>query len=88
MTNSRASSIHDNRYRAIIDILVHLRRECNISQAVLAERVGLTQPDVSKIERCERRIDILEFVDFLHAITNSDRALIDAAWKRINECDD
>ncbi len=88
MNNQRIPSIHDARYRAAIDILVETRKKCNVSQAVLAERVGFTQPDVSKIERYERRLDIMEFLDFLHAITGSDKTLMNRVWNKVNECHD
>ena len=88
MNNQRTPSIHDSRYRAAIDILVETRKECNVSQAALAEQVGFTQPDISKIERYERRLDFMEFIDFLHAITGSDKKLMDRVWKKINECHD
>jgi hypothetical protein len=88
MHNQRTPSIHDARYRAAIDILVETRKQCNVSQTTLAERVGFTQPDVSKIERYERRLDIMEFLDFLHAITGSDSSLMEHVWKRIYECHD
>ena len=86
MKNQRIPSIHDVRYRAVIEILVETRKECGVSQGELADQVGLSQPDISKIERHERRLDILEFVDFLHAITGSDQRLIDRVWNQINEC--
>ena len=54
------SSIHDPEYQRIVSALIELREAQKISQAEIASAIGLTQPDVSKIERRERRIDILE----------------------------
>lgn len=88
MQNQRTPSIHDPRYRAAIDVLVEVRKQCNVSQSELAERVGFTQPDVSKVERYERRLDIMEFLDFLHAITGDDKSLMNRVWKKIDECHD
>jgi transcriptional regulator with XRE-family HTH domain len=34
----------------------------------LAHRLGRRQPYISRIERGERRIDIVEFLDLAHAI--------------------
>lgn len=67
------SSIHDPEYRRIIDVLITLREESKLSQAAIASKIGLTQPDVSKIERRERRIDILETLRWIRA-TNGDPA--------------
>jgi len=61
------SSIHYPEYQKIIDALIDLREKANLSQSELSRSIGLTQPDVSKIERCERRIDILETIRWVRA---------------------
>ena len=58
-------SIHDPRYRALINALADERKRLNISQLELADKIGLHQSDISKIELFERRLDVLEFSDFL-----------------------
>lgn len=65
------SSIHDPDYHRIIDALIFLREKARLSQKVIAQEIGLTQPDVSKIERRERRIDILEALRWVRA-SNAD----------------
>lgn len=65
------SSIHDPEYREIVNVLIELRKKASLSQTDLADAIGLTQPDISKIERRERRIDVLEFFRWLSA-TNAD----------------
>lgn len=67
------SSIHDPEYHRIIDALICLREKAKLSQKAIAYEIGLTQPDVSKIERRERRIDILEALRWVRA-TNVDPA--------------
>lgn len=61
------SSIHDPEYHKIVDALVCLREKSKLSQKAIAREIGLTQPDVSKIERRERRIDILEALRWIRA---------------------
>lgn len=61
------SSIHDPEYHRIVDALISLRETAKLSQKAIAWEIGLTQPDVSKIERRERRIDILEALRWLRA---------------------
>ncbi len=61
------SSIHDPDYHRIIDALISLREKSKLSQKAIAHEIGLTQPDVSKIERRERRIDILEALRWVQA---------------------
>ena len=53
---------------------------------MLAEMLGLTQPDISKVERYERRVDILELLDMIHVISNGDNVLKENIWKFIDEC--
>lgn len=60
-------SIHDLRYHALIETLTSERKRLNISQAELANKVGMNQSDISKIEQLERRLDVLEFVRILEA---------------------
>ena len=67
------SSIHDPEYHRIVDALISLREKAKLSQKAIAREIGLTQPDVSKIERRERRIDVLETLRWVRA-TNADPA--------------
>ncbi len=67
------SSIHDPEYHKIVDALMCLREKAKLSQKAIAHEIGLTQPDVSKIERRERRIDILEALRWVRA-TDADPA--------------
>lgn len=85
MHKSRPSTIHDSRYQSAIYTLIKARKAANLSQALLAKRIGLTQPDVSKIERLERRLDITEFLDMLYIITGNDNAKIDLILGEIRE---
>lgn len=65
MTNKRSSTIHDARYKRLVEILVQQRVQAGISQSMLAEKLGISQPDISKIEHLVRRIDALEFFDWV-----------------------
>jgi transcriptional regulator with XRE-family HTH domain len=68
MPTKRTSTIHDPRYLRLIETLIDQRGKANVSQAALAMALGLTQPDISKVERLVRRIDVLEFFDWIEAI--------------------
>jgi transcriptional regulator with XRE-family HTH domain len=72
----RISSIHDVRYRRFVEKLVALRVSSGLSQKELACSLGMLQPDISKIERFERRLDVLEAVDWLRAVNGDDLALL------------
>lgn len=58
-----SSSIHDDRYRALLVALREAREGQGLSQTELANRLGRRQQFVSKYESGERRLDIIEFID-------------------------
>ena len=64
---SNGATIYDPKYRLIIKELVALRKRASLKQEDIAQVTGLTQPDISKIERYERRIDALELAKWLKA---------------------
>lgn len=63
-----SKTIHNNKYQALVQELTQERVRLNISQGELAEQVGLNQSDISKIEKFERRLDVLEFSQILSAL--------------------
>lgn len=63
-----SKTIHDNVYRRLVNELTQERIRLNISQGELASAVGLNQSDISKIEKLERRLDVLEFALILKAL--------------------
>jgi len=68
MTEIMSKTIHDNLYQRLINDLAQERIRLNISQGELAAQIGLNQSDVSKIEKFERRLDVLEFSMILKAL--------------------
>lgn len=61
-------TIHDSLYQKLVNELAQERIRLHISQGELAAQVGLNQSDISKIEKFERRLDILEFSMILKAL--------------------
>lgn len=59
MTKSAFSSTYDNFREA----LVEAREKCGLTQVALATKLGKPQSYVSKYERGERRLDVIEFLD-------------------------
>lgn len=57
-------SIHRSKYKEIIRLLVQLRKEQGVTQCQLARNMHLRQGIISKIETCERRIDLLELINY------------------------
>ena len=64
-------SIYDEDYIEIITRLRIIRTSKNITQLDLANKMGKTQSFVSKIESCERRLDVFEFLRWLDTLNIS-----------------
>ena len=56
-------SVHTPRYRKLCQLLTQARKDRGVSQAALAERLRRPQTFVSKYERGERRLDLIELLD-------------------------
>lgn len=62
------TSIYADEYRDLIAKLVEARKEAGETQVELAAKLGVTQPFISKYERCERRLDVVEYFKICEAI--------------------
>lgn len=63
-----AKSRSTKAYRRLRDLLTQAREAAGMTQAEVAERIGRPQSFVSKVETGERRLDVVEFVEFAEAI--------------------
>jgi transcriptional regulator with XRE-family HTH domain len=61
-------SIHDHRYIQFIELLTKTREDAQVTQTELARRLDKPQSFVAKVENLDRRIDIVELADWLHAL--------------------
>ncbi|WP_283151344.1 helix-turn-helix domain-containing protein [Silvimonas soli] len=76
-------SIHDPRYRDLIQQLVDARVASGITQTVLAEALGKPQSFIAKVENLDRRLDIVEMGDWLLALSQpADEFLARTGWPR------
>lgn len=53
-------SHYDERFEFLVERLRRARVEARLSQTEVAEKIGLTQPLVSRIEAGQRKIDPIE----------------------------
>lgn len=53
-------SVYTREYQVVLELLAVARKTSGITQVELADRLGTTQSYVSKIERGELRLDILQ----------------------------
>ena len=61
-------SIYDQKYIEIITRLRVARNDKNMTQLALADKLGVHQSYISKVECCERRLDVVEFIYWLNAL--------------------
>jgi len=55
------TSIYSAEYREALDLLKAARKSARVTQQELADAIGRPQSFVSKYERGERRLDVVEF---------------------------
>lgn len=63
-----AKSIYDDEYRTLIGLLRSKRLAVGLTQQQVADRMGRPQSFVAKVEGCERRLDVVEFLHLCRAI--------------------
>lgn len=70
MVSRRTTSpgFRDDRYRAVIERLTARRKELELTQSQLAERLRLHKQFVSRVELGERRLDFVELADYARAL--------------------
>ena len=73
------SSIHDPRYKRLIQELIYIRELKKITQVELAASLKKSQSYVAKVENLDRRLDILELSDWLSVLDISIITFIEEA---------
>ena len=58
-------SIYTDEYAVVLRLLKAARKKSGVTQVDLAERLGQTQSFVSKVERGDRRLDIVQLRSIL-----------------------
>ena len=77
-------TIYHPAYEALIDHLIIIRKQRSLTQIQLAEQFGKPQSYVVKVEGCERKLDVLELVEWCAAlgvsasecVSNIERAML------------
>lgn len=62
------NTLNSTRHRALVDLLVQRRLDANWTQAELAERLGEYQSFVARLESGQRRVDVVEFIEFAEVL--------------------
>jgi|APSaa5957512622_1039677.scaffolds.fasta_scaffold233131_1 transcriptional regulator with XRE-family HTH domain len=78
-------SLNNPDQKILLDLLRKLRRDRNLSQADIGERIQKRQTFISKYELGERRLDILELRTVCHAIGISLTDFVSELEKRLGD---
>lgn len=70
-------SVFTEEYERFRQMLIAARKERDLTQVDIAERLGKPQSFVSKYERGERRLDVVEFLEVARAIGVDPKGFID-----------
>jgi transcriptional regulator with XRE-family HTH domain len=68
-------------HEALRAFLVEKRKKAGLTQVEIAKRLGRHQSFVATVERGQRRIDVIELIDFAEAIGFDPRAAIRRVMK-------
>ena len=61
-------SLYTSEYGQLLRLLKETRQSAGVTQVALAERLGQSQSFVSKIERGERRLDVIQLRTICQAL--------------------
>ena len=76
LENEMTKSVFSPSYDLFRHLLIETRNRLGLTQAGLAEKLGKPQSYVSKYERGERRLDVIEFLDIASALEVDALALL------------
>lgn len=77
-------SIYTKEYSLFLEQLRKAREERGLTQIEVAEKLGQTQSFISKVERGERRLDVVELRAFCSAIGMSFTTFVSQIEKVLN----
>jgi transcriptional regulator with XRE-family HTH domain len=77
--------VYTSEYEAFLKALVSARRAAGLTQQQLAARLGKPQSFVSKYERRDRRLDLVEFVTIATILGIDPTAIVREMAARISE---
>ena len=70
-------SIYSKQHKVLRDFWINRRKELSLSQAELADKLNVIQSLIGKIETGDRRLDIVEMVDYAKALEVDPHTVID-----------
>lgn len=61
-------TLRSPRHEALRSLLIEKRKAAGLTQSALAKRIGRYQSFIADLERGQRRIDVVEFLEIAEAI--------------------
>ncbi len=77
-------TIFGPEYRAVTALLFEFREKTGITQVDLANKLGVTQSYVSKVERGERLLDVIQLREFCKALDTDLTTFVKKLEKRLS----
>ena len=71
----------DGAYKRFRELLVEVRKAAGLTQMELSQRLNRPQSFVSKFERGERRLDVVEFGEVARALSVDPAKLLDKFYR-------
>ena len=78
-------SIHTRDYAIFLELLIEFRHRAGLTQAQLGQKLPFEQPAISKIERGERRVDVIELKQICERVGVSLQEFIVELQKRLEK---
>ncbi len=78
-------SVYTRAYQRLLQELLAQRQAAALTQQDLAEKLGKPQSFVSKFERGERRLDVVEFLDVCRALEADALAILEKVASDFHE---
>lgn len=75
MKNLR-KSIHAPEHETLRHLLTQRRQELGLTQRTLADRLDVIYSFMGKVETGDRRLDVIEFIEYCHALELSPECVI------------
>ncbi len=76
-------SIYTDEYGVLLEQLAALRQKSGITQVELAKRLGQSQSYVSKVERGDRRLDVIQLRTIVQTLGSTLPEFINALEKKL-----
>ena len=71
-------SLRSPEHRVLCELLIAARKDADLTQEEVADRLKRPQSFVAKYEGGERRVDVIEFIEVARALRRDPRELFEA----------